>query len=108
MRLIVGVALVTPVAATVNSFFCPAVNTSVDRSSIATWRLLTSKNRTEKSDGKVAAPFARIAYFVMDAGIGSARVITIFQKLLKRTSCVNPESRNKLKPESGETGLVYE
>ena len=96
MRLTVRVTLVTPVAATVNSFVCPAVNTSVDRLSMPTWRLLTSKKRTVKSLGKVEATCARMAYCALAGGIGSARVITIFQKLLKRTSCVNPERRNKL------------
>ncbi len=48
----------------------------------------------------------RMAYFSMDAGIGSARVMTIFQTLLKRTSCVKPERRNKLL-EEGEAELVY-
>jgi len=72
MRLIIRVDFVTPVAATVNYFVCPAANTSVHRLSMPIWKLLTSKNQTEQSDGKLAAPFARIAYFVMDADIGSA------------------------------------
>ena len=90
-----------------NPFVSNAVNSWVDRLYMTTWRLLTSKNRKEKFDGKVAAMFARMAYFVMDAGIRSAKVMTMPQTLLKRTSCVNQESRNSLKPETGETELVY-
>jgi hypothetical protein len=48
-----------------------------------------------------------MTYFVMDAGVGSVRVMTIPQTLLKQTSCVEPESRNTPIPESGETELVY-
>jgi hypothetical protein len=36
-----------------------------------------SKNRTEKFDGKVAAPFVWMAYFEMAAKIGGVRVMTI-------------------------------
>jgi hypothetical protein len=52
----------TPVAATENYFVSPTVNTSVDRLSMPTCRLFTSKNRTVKSEGKVETAFGRMAY----------------------------------------------
>ena len=96
----------TDEAVTVNSLDSPVVKTSLERVSIPTWMLLASKNRTDHCDGKFAGVLERTTYFEMDAGIGNVRVMTIFQTLLKRTSCVNPERRNKL-PEEGETELLY-
>ena len=106
-RSIVRVTFVTDDAATVNSLVCPVVKTSLARVSMATWMLIAPKNRTENSDRKFAGVLERMMYFVIKDAVGSVRVTTIPQPLMKRISCVNQESWNKIKPESSETEPVY-